>query len=99
MAAAKPAAAQTRAVQFETQVAIVDLLRGGALGAPRAFVPDRNRAGAAMAFRNRALERTVTQRVILDFHREMLAAYEKLAALIENIVCQDDRVVLMQRSG
>ena len=34
-----------------------------------------------------------------DFHREMLAAYEKLAALIENIVHPDERVVLMQRSG
>src|SRR6185437_16243229 len=68
----RPAAAQTRAVQFETQMAVVDLLRGGAFGAPRTFVPDRNRAGAVMAFRNRALERTVAQRMVFDFHREAL---------------------------
>src|SRR6185437_5831136 len=53
-------------------MALVDLLRGRSLRAPRAFVPDRDGAGAVMAFRDRALERTVAQRMVFHLHREML---------------------------
>ncbi len=34
-----------------------------------------------------------------NFHAEMLAAYEKLAALIENIVQPDERVVPQRKNG
>jgi hypothetical protein len=34
-----------------------------------------------------------------DFQREMLIAYEKLAALIQNIVNPDERVVAIRRNG
>jgi integrase len=62
-----------------------------------------SRAGVNSDVAERCLGHTIGGvRGIYDkhtFHAEMLAAYEKLATLIENIVNPDERVVLMQRSG
>ncbi len=65
-----PTAFELCAFQREFKVACKEgLVRGlGALGSPEAAVPQHDRAAAVLALRDRALEITVVERMILDFH-------------------------------
>ena len=62
-----------------------------------------SRAGVSSDVAERCLGHTISGvRAVYDkhnLHREMLAAYERLAALIEAIMHPDERVVPMQCSG
>ena len=50
-----------------------DLVVAPLLELVAAVVPDRHRAGAVLALRDRALERAVLQRMVLGHHREVVA--------------------------
>ena len=69
-----PAAMQHPAVEFETDMTLVELLLRIAFGCPVAFVEDLHLAGAVVAFRDLAFEAGVVQRMILDLHGQTLGA-------------------------
>ena len=64
-----PAAVQLVAAQLELQVAVAIALARVAVGQPGALVPDDHLAGAVLLRRDRALERVVRDRVVLDVNR------------------------------
>ena len=76
-----PASVQFLAVQPKRETALAVALLRVTLRIPAATVPDHHRAAAVLAFRDRALEGVVFDRVVLDVNREsLLARHEARAA-------------------
>src|SRR6185295_7415290 len=70
----RPDAFQAAAVEPEGEPALRQALPGIALGDPRAPVPDLDRAGAVVSFRDDPLEMPVLEGVVLDLDGETLVA-------------------------
>src|SRR5512145_225451 len=67
-----PLSTQLFADQFEVQLAALEAERGVVARDPGAAVPQQHVAGAVFAGRDRALEVTVAERVVLGLYREAL---------------------------
>src|SRR5438270_1547107 len=65
-----PATLQLLAFEREVEVSLCVTTVRIAVGHPAAAIPDQHRAAAILAFRNRAFERVVLDRMVFDMHGE-----------------------------
>src|SRR5689334_7886462 len=75
-----PAAAEFFAIEGERQMALGQPFVWVIFRLPMTTVPDHDRAAAIFTVRNRSLEFVVSDRMILDLHRQALFARHKTGA-------------------